>query len=49
MPIIFIGLPVIDESKDKIPQTDDLKDEKTKMEVSEESSKNEDENTKLDN
>ena len=39
----------IDESKDKIPQTDDLKDEKTKMEVSEESSKNEDENTKLDN
>ena len=39
----------IDESKDKIPQTDDLKDEKTKMEVSEESSKNENEDTKLDN
>ena len=39
----------IDESKDKISQTDDLKDENTKMEVSEESSKNENEDTKLDN
>lgn len=39
----------VDESKDKIPQTDDLKDENTKMEVSEVSSKNEDEDTKLDN
>ena len=38
-----------DESKDKIPQTDNLKDEKTKMEVFEESSKNKDEDTKLDN
>ena len=39
----------IDESKDKMSQTDDLKDENTKMEVSEESSKNENEDTKLDN
>ena len=39
----------IDESKDKISQTDDLKDKNTKMEVSEESSKNENEDTKLDN
>ena len=38
-----------DESKDKIPQTHNLKDENTKMEVFEESSKNKDEDTKLDN